>query len=115
MTTGQFGRCMGGSPTLCAMTRLPAAFDGVRCLVSPQPVTPLLIVKLRLVVMGLGDRLDDFDTYMRLRRSAGLARPDAIGGRELQWIEGTTARFDGYLESRRPPEPMPEGCARYMS
>jgi Fusaric acid resistance protein-like len=63
---------MGGSSTLSAMTRFPAAFDGVRCLVSPQPVAPRIIVGRRLALMGLGDRLDDFDTTVRLRTSVGL-------------------------------------------
>jgi hypothetical protein len=37
-----------------------------------QPVTPLVIVGRRLAVMGLGDRLDDFNTLVRLRTSVGL-------------------------------------------
>jgi alpha-beta hydrolase superfamily lysophospholipase len=58
MTIGLFSRCMGAVATFAAMTRVPAAFDGVRCLVSPQPVTPRIIVERRLAVMGLGDRLE---------------------------------------------------------
>ena len=54
--------------------RLPVSFDGVRCLVSPQPVTTRLIVEHRLAVMGVGDRLDDFTTLVRLRTSVGLGR-----------------------------------------
>jgi uncharacterized protein len=150
MAIGLFSRCMGGSSTLSAMTRFPAAFDGVRCLVSPQPVTPRIIVERRLAVMGLGDRLDDFDTYVRLRTSVGLDQRipqewarnvrvptflyqvrgdilthpsdvqtifDNIPGAEkkLQWIEGTTARFDGYLEFQRRPQPMLGWFAQYMS
>jgi hypothetical protein len=57
MTIGLFSRCMGAVATFAAMTRVPAAFDRVRCLVSPQPVTPRIIVG-RLAVMGLGDRLE---------------------------------------------------------
>ena len=56
------------------MMRWPGSFDGVRCLVSPQPVTARLIVEHRLAVMGLGDRLDDFNTLVRLRTSVGLER-----------------------------------------
>jgi hypothetical protein len=56
------------------MMRWPVSFDGVRCLVSPQPVTTRLIVEHRLAVMGLGDRLDDFNTLVRLRTSVGLER-----------------------------------------
>ena len=72
LATGLFSRCMGGSATLSAMMRFPSAFEGVCCLVSPQPVTPRIIVERRLAKLGLGDRLDDFDTYVRLRTSVGL-------------------------------------------
>ena len=150
MTIGLFSRCMGAVATFAAMTRLPAAFNGVRCLVSPQPVTPRIIVERRLAVMGLGDRLDDFNTLIRLRTSVGLeqrvpqewarnvrvptflyqVRGDIlthpsdvqamfdnipVAEKKLQWIEGTTARWDGYLEFQRRPQPMLDWFAQYMS
>jgi len=150
MTIGLFSRCMGAVATFAAMTRWPAAFDGVRCLVSPQPVTPRFIVQRRLAVMGLGNRLDDFNTLVRLRTSVGLeqrvpqewarsvrvpaflyqVRGDIltdpsdvqamfdnipVAEKKLQWIEGTTARWDGYLEFQRRPQPMLEWFAQYMS
>ena len=150
MAIGLFSQCMGGSSTFSAMTRFPAAFDGVRCLVSPQPVTPRIIVERRLAVMGLGDHLDDLDTYVRLRTSVGLdqripqewarnvrvptflyqVRGDILthpsdvqtmfdnipmAEKRLQWIEGTTARFDGYLEFQRRPQPMLDWFAQFMS
>ena len=34
--------------------------------------------------------------------------------KKLQWIEGTTARWDGYLEFQRRPEPVLEWFAKYM-
>jgi hypothetical protein len=149
MTIGLFSRCMGAVATFAAMTRSPAAFDGVRCLVSPQPVTPRIIVERRLAVMGLGDRLDDFNTLIRLRTSVGLeqripqewaknvrvptflyqVRGDIlthpsdvqamfdnvpVAEKKLQWIEGTTARWDGYLEFQRRPQPMLDWFAQYM-
>jgi hypothetical protein len=81
MVIGLFSRCMGGVSTFAAITRFPEAFEGVCCLVSPQPVTPHYIVQRRLVVIGLGDRLDDFDTLIRLRTSFGLrqASPAGVG------------------------------------
>ena len=150
MTIGLFSRCMGAVATFAAMTRFPAAFDGVRCLVAPQPVTPRIIVERRLAVMGLGDRLDDFNTLIRLRTSVGLdqrvpqewarnvrvptflyqVRGDIlthpsdvqamfdnipVAEKKLQWIEGTTARWDGYLEFQRRPQPMLDWFAQYMS
>ena len=150
MTIGLFSRCMGAVATFAAMTRWPAAFDGVRCLVSPQPVTPRFIVERRLAVMGLGDRLEEFNTLIRLRTSVGLdqrvpqewarnvrvptflyqVRGDIltepsdvqamydnipVAEKKLQWIEGTTARWDGYLEFQRRPQPMLDWFAEYMS
>ena len=149
MIIGLFSRCMGAVATFAAMTRWPAVFDGVRCLVSPQPVTPRFIVQRRLAVMGLGDRLDDFNTLIRLRTSVGLeqrvpqewarnvrvptflyqVRGDIltdpsdvqamfdnipVADKKLQWIEGTTARWDGYLEFQRRPQPMLDWFAQHM-
>ena len=34
--------------------------------------------------------------------------------KKLQWIDGTTARFDGYLEFQRRPQPMLDRFAQYM-
>jgi len=150
MAIGLFSRCMGGVSTFAAMTRFPEAFDGVRCLVSPQPVTPRYIVERRLALLGLGDRLDDFDTLIRLNTSVGLeqripqewaknvrvpsflsqVRRDSVtdpsdvqamydnvpvADKKLQWIEGTTARFEGYLEFQRRPQPMLDWFTQYMS
>jgi hypothetical protein len=150
MTIGLFSRCMGAVSTFAAMTRFPQAFDGVRCLVSPQPVTPRYIAERRLAVMGLSDRLDDFNTLLRLRTSVGLeqripqewaknvrvptflyqVRGDSLTDpsdvqtmfdnvpvheKKLLWIEGTTARWDGYLEFQRRPQPMLDWFAQYMS
>ena len=150
MTIGLFSRCMGCVATFAAMTRFPAAFGGVRCLVSPQPITPRYIAERRLAAIGLGGRLDDFDTLLRLRTSVGLeqrvpqewaknvrvptflyqVRGDTltdpsdvqtmydnlpVADKKLQWIDGTTARWDGYLEFQRRPEPMLDWFAQYMS
>jgi hypothetical protein len=149
MTIGLFSRCMGGSSTFFAMMRQPVAFDGVCCLVSPQPVTTRLIVEHRLAMMGLGNRLDDFNTLVRLRTSVGLeqripqewarsvrvptflyqVRGDILTDpsdvqtmfdnipvveKKLQWIEGSTARWDGYMEFQRRPQPMLDWFAQHM-
>jgi hypothetical protein len=34
--------------------------------------------------------------------------------KKLQWIEGTTARWDGDLEFQRRPQPMLDWFARYL-
>jgi hypothetical protein len=149
MAIGLFSRCMGAVSTFAAMTRFPAAFERVRCLVSPQPVTPRYIAERRLAVMGLSDRLDDFNTLLRLRTSVGLeqrvpqewaksvrvptflyqVRGDIltdpsdvqamfdnfpVAEKKLEWIQNSTARWDGYLEFQRRPQPMLEWFARYV-
>ena len=150
MAIGLFSRCMGAVSTFAAMTRFPKAFEGIRCLVSPQPVTPRYIAERRLAVLGLGDRLHEFNTLLRLRTSVGLeqrlpqewaknvrvptflyqVRGDIltepsdvqamfdnipVAEKKLQWIEGSTARWDGYMEFQRRPRPMLDWFAQYMS
>ncbi len=100
--------------------------------------------------LGLGDRLEDFNTLLRLRTSVGLeqripqewaknvrvptflyqVRGDSLTDpsdvqamfdnilvteKKLQWIEGTTARWDGCMEFQRRPQPMPDWFAEHMS
>lgn len=150
MTIGLFSRCMGAVATFAAMNRFPAAFADVRCLVSPQPVTPRYIVERRLTVMGFGHRLEDFNELLRLRTSIGLeqripqewarsvrvptflyqVRGDLltdpsdvqamfdnipIAEKGLHWIEGTTARWDGYMEFQRHPQAMLDWFANYLA
>jgi uncharacterized protein len=38
-----------------------------------------------------------------------------VADKKLHWIEGTTARWDGYLEFQRRPQPMLEWFAKHMS
>jgi hypothetical protein len=38
-----------------------------------------------------------------------------VAYKKLQWIDGTKARWDGYLEFRRRPQPMLDWLAQYMS
>jgi pimeloyl-ACP methyl ester carboxylesterase len=150
MIIGLFSRCMGSVSTFAAMAHYPEEFDGVRCLVSPQPITPRYIAQRRLEVLGISDRLDDFDLLLRLRTGIGLERrvpqewaksvriptflyqvhddiltePEdvqamydniPVAEKKLQWIEGTTARWDGYMEFQRRPQPMLDWFAQYMS
>jgi uncharacterized protein len=151
LTIGLFSRCLGCSSTFAAMTQFPESFDGVRCLVGPQPVTMKTIVQHRLALAGVpARRIDDLEQRIILRTSIGFARrapqewarnvrvptflyqvhddvltepadvqamfdnipmPD----KRLQWIYGTTRRWDGYLEFQRHPEPMLEWFAKHMS
>jgi alpha/beta superfamily hydrolase len=150
MIIGLFSRCWGGVSTLAAMAAFPEEFDGVRCLVTCQPITPRYIAQRRLEVLGISDRLDDFNQLLRLHTSIGLEQrvpqewaksvrmptfiyqvhedtltePEdvqamydniPVAEKKLQWIEGTKARWDGYLEFQRRPEPMLGWFDMYMT
>ena len=73
MRLGLFSRCLGCSSTFCAMTKDRRAFDGVRCLVGPQPVTMRIIMAPRLALSGIpADRIQDFEQRLILRTSIGF-------------------------------------------
>jgi uncharacterized protein len=151
MTIGLFSRCLGCSSTFAAMTQFPEAFDGVRCLAGPQPVTMKTIVARRLALLGVpADRIDDLEQRIILQTSIGFARraPQEwarsvrvptflyqvhddvltepsdvqtmfdnipVADKKLQWIGGTTRRWDGYLEFQRRPELMLDWFATHMT
>jgi pimeloyl-ACP methyl ester carboxylesterase len=48
MTIGLFSRCLGCNSTFQAMMRRPDVFNGVRCLVGVQPVSPGVILERTL-------------------------------------------------------------------
>lgn len=74
MTIGLLSRCLGCNSTFYAMKSTPEAFEGVRCLVGPQPVDTKTIV---LQQMGLADlptdRIDDLEKRIVLKTSIGFA------------------------------------------
>jgi hypothetical protein len=151
MTVGLFSRCLGCSSTFHAMSKDSESFDGVRCLVGPQPVTMKRIVERRLALAGVpADRMDALERLVVLRTGIGFARrvptewaksvcvptflyqvhddvltePSDVqtmfdniplADKKLQWIDGTKARWDGYLEFQRRPEPMLAWFDKYMS
>jgi hypothetical protein len=151
MTVGLFSRCLGCSSTFYAMVKDRAAFDDVRCLLGPQPVTMKVIVEHRLALTGVpAERIDDLEqrivlrtgidfarrspqqwakavcvpTYLYQVRDDSLTEPSdvqtmfdniPVGDKRLQWIDGTTARWDGYLEFQRRPEPMLRWLDQHMS
>jgi len=73
MTIGLFSRCLGCSSTFNAMTKDRRSFDGVRCLVGPQPVTMKIIMTRRLALSGIpADRIEDLEQRLVLRTSIGF-------------------------------------------
>lgn len=74
MTIGLFSRCVGGNSTMFAMSRRPEAFEGVRCMVSPQPLSPGVALSRALERLGIPARhIDDLDELIRLHISFRLA------------------------------------------
>jgi hypothetical protein len=75
MTIGLFSRCLGCSSTFAAMTQFPGAFDGVHCLVGPQPVTMKTIVQRRLALLGVpADHIGDLEQRIVLLTSTAFVR-----------------------------------------
>ncbi|MEO3886013.1 hypothetical protein [Nonomuraea sp. B5E05] len=84
MRIGLFSRCLGCSSTFHAMSSDPRAFDGVRCLVGPQPVTMEVIMARRLVMAGVpADRIDELERLVVLRTGIPFAQRQP-----QQWAKG---------------------------
>ena len=149
MTVGLFSRCQGANATMFAMAEQPEYFGGVRCMVSPQPLSVRVTMERALEMLGIPERIDDLEREIKLMVSFDfdqmspvewaksvhvptflyqvhddvMTRPSDVQAmfdniptpdKKLQWIEGTSARWDGYLEFQRRPEPMLEWFERYM-
>lgn len=70
-----FSRCMGGNATMYAMTRRPDVFDGVRCMVSPQPLSPGVALSRALERLGIdADAMPALDEKIRLKTSYRIAQ-----------------------------------------
>lgn len=73
MAIGLFSRCVGGNATMFAMKRRPEAFDGVRCMVTPQPLSVRVALERGLERMGIDHRyLGAVDEQIRLVTSFGI-------------------------------------------
>ncbi|HEX2315614.1 MAG TPA: alpha/beta hydrolase [Thermomonospora sp.] len=73
MRIGLFSRCVGGNATMFAMTTNPEAFEGVRCLVSPQPMSSRVAAERALERLGIpAHHIDDLDERIRLHTSFRL-------------------------------------------
>jgi hypothetical protein len=70
MAIGLFSRCAGANATFFAMQRRPDAFDGVRCMVSPQPLSSGIALERALERLDIPPRyLKDLNEHIRLRTS----------------------------------------------
>jgi pimeloyl-ACP methyl ester carboxylesterase len=73
MTIGLFSRCVGANATMFAMTRRPEAFDGVRCMVAPQPLSAGVSLGRALERLGIpADHLPDLEERVRRITSFSL-------------------------------------------
>ncbi|XXZ57044.1 alpha/beta hydrolase [Sorangium sp. So ce341] len=73
MTIGLFSRCVGCNATMFAMTKHPEAFEGVRCMVAPQPLSCRVALERALARLGVpADCIDDLEARIRLHTSFKL-------------------------------------------
>ncbi|WOS67238.1 alpha/beta hydrolase family protein [Sinorhizobium fredii] len=151
MTIGLFSRCVGGNSTMYAMTRRPEVFEGVRCMVAPQPLSSGVALERALERKGIpSSYMKELNEKVRLQTSFDLeqfspvpwaenvriptflyqvrddlyTRPSdvqamfdniPIAEKKLYWIEGTSARWDGYAYFQRQPQQILEWFDLYMN
>ncbi|MFE5110604.1 alpha/beta hydrolase family protein [Streptomyces sp. NPDC056663] len=65
MTIGLFSRCQGSNATMFAMQWHPEQFEGVRCVVSPQPLSVRVTMQRTLELLGISDRIDELEEKVR--------------------------------------------------
>lgn len=79
MTIGLFSRCQGANATMFAMEKYPEHFEGVRCMVSPQPLSVRVTMERTLELLGIPDRVDELERKMRLQVSRSFDEMSPIG------------------------------------
>lgn len=73
MALGLFSRCMGAHATFVAMELDAASFAGVRCLVAPLLLSPMVILEQQLERAGLGGHAAEVDRRFQRITGALLA------------------------------------------
>ncbi|MDR7275962.1 alpha/beta hydrolase [Catenuloplanes atrovinosus] len=70
---GLFSRCLGANASMAAMRRDPAAFEGVRCMVAPQPLSVRVTLERTLAMAGVPlGRMDELEERIRVRNGFRL-------------------------------------------
>jgi uncharacterized protein len=73
MTIGLFSRCVGCNATMFAMTKHPKVFEGVRCMVSPQPLSSRVALERGLERLKIpAHYINDLEERIRLHTSFRL-------------------------------------------
>ncbi len=79
MTIGLFSRCQGSNASMFAMEKYPEHFEGVRCMVSPQPLSVRVTMERTLELLGIPERIDELEHKMRLLISFPFDEMSPIG------------------------------------
>lgn len=70
MTIGLFSRCLGCNSTMFALSSYPEEFEGVRCLVGAQPLSPQYYYEGQLALSGVpADRIAELDRLVEMATS----------------------------------------------
>ena len=73
MATGLFSRCNGAGATMYAMQEHPEVFEGIRCMVAPQPFSHKVFFDQALKGLQLpASYLEDMKHYFRIKTSVDL-------------------------------------------
>src|SRR5205823_4565498 len=73
MTIGLLSRCNSANATMSAMARRPEVFEGIRCMVAPQPLSVKPLFERTLESMNLPmTYLEDMDRMLRTTSSRGF-------------------------------------------
>ncbi|TDZ17846.1 hypothetical protein Cob_v009211 [Colletotrichum orbiculare MAFF 240422] len=70
MAVGLFSRCAGANATLAAMKRRPEVFEGVRCMLAPQPLSLRVAFERALEQLQIPvSRMEDLERHFFLKTS----------------------------------------------
>jgi uncharacterized protein len=73
MTIGLFSRCNGAGATMYAMQEHPEVFEGIRCMVAPQPFTHTVFFEQTLKGLQFpASYLEDMKHYFKVKTSIEL-------------------------------------------
>lgn len=78
MTIGLFSRCQGCNATIYAMAQSPETFEGVRCMVGPQPLSVGVAIEQLLAAMGLKEHIGTVEQELMAINSLRLAEMSPV-------------------------------------
>ncbi|KAL0934820.1 gibberellin biosynthesis-related protein [Colletotrichum truncatum] len=82
MSIGLFSRCAGANASFAAMRRCPEVFEGVHCMIAPQPLSPRVAFERTLEMLGIpASYMEDLERRFFMKTSYRLDQlspvPDA--------------------------------------